>query len=173
VGETISYLDAWSLWFSGQEVDPQLRMGPMTVLWWGRTGKLAAFIGGATVILDLMGPKRLRRIGRRSAEELRVWNQSLRKDHERNPWSRRAMGFTTASCIFLIGLFAVSIFTLEGNVLPAVPYLAIGVIGLVAIYSIDSRLKVWILDRTEPGLILRYLASALLLIGFHFDLLAS
>ncbi|MEK6441858.1 hypothetical protein [Pseudonocardia sp. T1-2H] len=60
---TITWWDAWRLWFSGQEVDTQLRLGPWSILWWGRVGKIASFLAGATVVLDLIGHERLRRIG--------------------------------------------------------------------------------------------------------------
>jgi hypothetical protein len=52
VSATIGYVEAWARWFAGQEVDPGLRMGPLTILWWGRAGKIATFIAGATVVLD-------------------------------------------------------------------------------------------------------------------------
>ena len=60
---TIGYLDAWSRWFDGQDIT-QLRLGFMTVLWWGRVGKIAAFLGGLTFILDLVGERRLRSAGK-------------------------------------------------------------------------------------------------------------
>jgi len=57
---SVGYFEAWGLWFSGQEVDPQARLWFMGLLWWGRAGKIAAFLGGLTVILDLIGSERLR-----------------------------------------------------------------------------------------------------------------
>jgi hypothetical protein len=47
---------------TGQKVDTQLRLLP--VLWWSRGGKVDSFLGGATLILDLIGPDRLRALVR-------------------------------------------------------------------------------------------------------------
>ncbi len=44
--ETISYLEAWATWLSGREVDSQVKMWGYSILWWGRAGKILAFIGG-------------------------------------------------------------------------------------------------------------------------------
>jgi hypothetical protein len=44
---TISYLEAWRVWFSGEEVDPQAQLWFMSVRWWGRAGKIMGFLGVA------------------------------------------------------------------------------------------------------------------------------
>jgi hypothetical protein len=33
------------------------------MIWWGRAGKIAAFLGGLTVVLDVIGPDRIREFG--------------------------------------------------------------------------------------------------------------
>lgn len=42
------------------------------MLWWARIGKLLQFAGGAAVVLDLVGPERLRRTGTRFLNGSRV-----------------------------------------------------------------------------------------------------
>jgi hypothetical protein len=75
--QTIGYLEAWGRWFAGQEVDPQAEFGFMSVLWWGRVGKIATFIGGLTVILDILGPWCLRELSKRLRRRLPSYGSSL------------------------------------------------------------------------------------------------
>ena len=71
MGATISYVDAWAAWFGGGQPPGDAMMGFMTIRWSGRAGKMAAFVGGATVVLDLVGPDRLREISARSEKRSR------------------------------------------------------------------------------------------------------
>jgi hypothetical protein len=64
IAVTIGYLEAWRLWFSGQQLPSDAVLWFMTLRWWARAGKIATFLGGATVLLDLAGPDRLRAVGR-------------------------------------------------------------------------------------------------------------
>jgi hypothetical protein len=43
VGGSIGYFEARRLWFSGLEVDPQLRLWFISVLSWGRVGEDRGF----------------------------------------------------------------------------------------------------------------------------------
>jgi hypothetical protein len=154
VSGTITYLDAWFLWFSGQEVDPRLRLWFMSILWWGRAGKIAAFLGGLTVILDLIGPDRLRRWGRAG----------------RTAWGQPIITAVVAVLTFLIP------FVLGGlsGFAWLVPVFMIGA-GLLG-YWIATRLVGWLadtLDRPTPAFSIRMAAAVLIAVGFHFDLLAS
>ena len=56
--QSVSYWDAWSFWWSGQKVD-EMQMWGLSLLWWGRIGKLLQFIGGLIVIFDLIGSVKL------------------------------------------------------------------------------------------------------------------
>ena len=54
--------DLWSRWLSGQSVSNASLWGT-SVLWWGRWGKILIFAAGLTVVLDLIGPERLKAFG--------------------------------------------------------------------------------------------------------------
>lgn len=64
----VSYFDAWGQWWHGG-------LGPKDVMWgvpifaWERIGKLMGFIGGMTVVLDIVGAPAVRSFGKR----LRDW----------------------------------------------------------------------------------------------------
>ena len=151
---TITYLDAWSQWFAGREVDPQLRLWFMSILWWGRVGKIAAFLGGLTVILDLIGPDRLR-----------TWGTA-----GRTKWEQPVITAVVAVLTFLIPFL---LGDLSGTAWLA-PVFLIGA-GLIG-HWLATRLVGWLadtLDRPTPTFSIRMAAAILIAMGFHFDLLAS
>ncbi|GAA2965639.1 hypothetical protein GCM10010483_06040 [Actinokineospora diospyrosa] len=52
--DKVSYFDAWARWF---DVDDSLKhayMWGMKIAWWGRLGKVLAFVSGAFVVFDLI-----------------------------------------------------------------------------------------------------------------------
>ncbi|MEV6238819.1 hypothetical protein [Lentzea sp. NPDC051838] len=51
--------EAWRLWGTGASTQQFVLWG-MPLLWWGRAGKVAQFVAGLAVLLDLIGPVRLR-----------------------------------------------------------------------------------------------------------------
>src|SRR5262245_14209686 len=82
--------DVWSVWWSGRSAGGMPLWG-MTVLWWGRVGKLMQFSAGLTVILDLVGPDRLRHMGRAFEEKANVVDRLMDKVssvHEPSPDTR-------------------------------------------------------------------------------------
>jgi len=60
-------MEAWRLWGSGKLTDDFLLYG-IKVLWWARIGKGLELVGGLTIVLDIIGPVRLR-----------SWGESLHK----------------------------------------------------------------------------------------------
>lgn len=57
---------AWSVWATGSSAS-QLPLWGHTVMWWARLGKVLSFVAGIVVVLDLIGPSRLRNLGRGSS----------------------------------------------------------------------------------------------------------
>src|SRR5262245_55371768 len=80
-------LDLWSRWFSGEQLGQERFLGG-PLLPWGRLGKGLQFLAALTVVLDLIGPDRLRAVGRR-----------LRRD----PW-RRLADFAEQWAPILVGV---------------------------------------------------------------------
>jgi hypothetical protein len=162
----IGYLEAWRTWLAGQQPSGDAVMWFMSIRWWGRAGKMAAFIGGATVILDLVGSARLKTIGRFSSE---VWKES--RSH--------VAGVTAAIvlCALPLGTFVIVAANLGRNEWADVSLIATaGLLGL-GLWLVMPLLMNWLIDkvlnRERPAQVLRYIGLFLLFVGFHFDLLAS
>src|SRR5438067_2493779 len=60
----ISLWQAWALWLSGDSPHEMYLWG-MKILWWGRIGKVVAFVASLTILADIIGPERLRVFGNR------------------------------------------------------------------------------------------------------------
>ncbi|MFF0723077.1 hypothetical protein [Micromonospora sp. NPDC003816] len=54
-------------WISGNDTS-RINILGLSMVWWGRIGKILQFLGGLTVVFDLLGPERLRRWGDRLRE---------------------------------------------------------------------------------------------------------
>jgi hypothetical protein len=54
-----------SLWWT-QQLDSDCQLWSLSVGWWGRIGKLLAAAGLATLIVEIIGPKKSRRVGKES-----------------------------------------------------------------------------------------------------------
>jgi hypothetical protein len=62
--QSVSFWQAWGLWFDGQSVSGYTLWG-LPVLWWGRLGKLGQFTGGLVAIIDIVGVARISAWGER------------------------------------------------------------------------------------------------------------
>ena len=82
-----SYRDLWQVlgaWFSGRSASGLVLWG-VPMVWWGRTGKVLQFAGGLVVVLDLVGPDRLRRAGAEASARVRAfrdWRALARRRQE-------------------------------------------------------------------------------------------
>lgn len=65
--EAISYFEAWGLWWH-DVLDPHQMMGPLRIFVWARIGKIVGCLAGLTVILDIVGDKRVREFGKRMGD---------------------------------------------------------------------------------------------------------
>ena len=59
---SVTLLQAWTGWFNGQ-LGPDHLLWGVEILWWGRVGKVAQFVGALTVIVEIVGADRLRTFG--------------------------------------------------------------------------------------------------------------
>jgi hypothetical protein len=144
----------------------------LPLYWWARGGKIAEFIGGATVIIDLIGPERLR-----------AWStvRQARSHHRSAQISN-----------FLILLLVIGTISLVSPGL-AIPlsedlYFYLYMISLVllghALQRVLSRplrkMVGWLyrkvietLEGDRPAYAWRVVGFMVLAIGFHFDILGS
>ncbi|MEV4285697.1 hypothetical protein AB0K40_09335 [Nonomuraea bangladeshensis] len=175
----ISYFEAWVMWLDGRSTVGNDLFG-VPMIWWGRAGKIAAFAGGLTVVLDLAGPDRIAAASRRIKSALESLMGAL-------------IGYVPTGILVLIVL-ALNAWADEPLVdwLPDVPVgggvldlvvsivfvavimsVTLGgswlvIVGMLALMRRAARLL------SDPRmLVLRVSAVLAICIGFHFDLLAS
>jgi hypothetical protein len=63
----LTLFETWHNWRSGH-LDPELVLWGIRLLWWARVGKILQIIGAVTVLVDIIGPRKLRRMGKRLKE---------------------------------------------------------------------------------------------------------
>ena len=140
------------------------------------------FAGAPTVVLDLVKAERHRTWGKRMrgrpfGDNVKDWaaeSAPLQGTTVVQLLRRSAVGILGVGLGFLVLLFVLSFLRELG------PYaLAFGLVFgfwwlLLQILDFGfARPVAWVLDRNLPGQPLRWLGVALLVLGFHFDLLAS
>ena len=59
----ISLITAWKMWFSGQAVH-DVALWHLNITWWSRAGKLLEFLAGLAIVSDILGPERIRALGK-------------------------------------------------------------------------------------------------------------
>ncbi|MFC5834641.1 hypothetical protein [Nonomuraea insulae] len=165
----LDLLQAWAMWFDNVQVNEHTLYG-WSILALGRTGKVMAFFGGMTVVLDLVGPERLNKFGER---------------HKRfDP--DRSKAYTIFLNVIVVGVLPLALFTLV-----MFWFAALGMVGIWGFFPVlimfpisnilmsDSFPRRAIRGvarglsskRWEP--VIRWGAVMLLFAGFHFDMLAS
>lgn len=58
----MNLIEAWTLWCSG-DLSPDVLLWGLSIFWWGRLGKMMQFVGGATIVADIIGPEKIRGFG--------------------------------------------------------------------------------------------------------------
>ncbi|MEU8207135.1 hypothetical protein [Streptosporangium sp. NPDC049046] len=177
----IGYFEAWQMWLNGRSTLGNDMFG-LPMIWWGRAGKIAAFVSGMTILLDIAGPERLTSFaGRLHALVQALWSHAL------------IYSFSVAS--FVMAFSWVAIWDLVWSIDIPVPVAVsgldvfVGLLRIVAIVALCFLLPlaiagtVLVIDKvcaklptifTHPRAVhIRIVAAALLIVGFHFDLLAS
>ncbi|WP_440103757.1 hypothetical protein [Streptosporangium sp. H16] len=160
----ISYFEAWSMWLDGKSALGNDLAG-MPMIWWGRFGKIGAFVGGMTVVLDVIGPERIREFG-------------VRIRHA-DPFGEQPYLFPAGQIIAALGAVAFIVAVLTGGgSMDLRTWLVIMVCwasALTLVFRLDriAKLVASVLENPLPERIIRWVAVLLLVVGFHFDLLAS
>lgn len=188
MGGTIGYFHAWYLWWHGCKLDNYAMWG-ISFVGWSRLGKLLEFFGGFTVVLDLVGPNRLRELGHR----FQLLSRLLTKLKRGIDKLARTVAWSTLLTddrpglvnLIQIGLLCLawssfSIFH-KGSLATAADYSDVLVIALLVTLSGVFRFFLVpfsnflskLFDRKEPAHPLRWVAFILFVVGFSFDLLGG
>jgi hypothetical protein len=189
--ETVTWLQAWWHWWhptAGMALGDLILWG-YRILWWGRLGKLMEFMAGMLVVVDVVGPTRLKAFG----DSMHSWfdtRATFEKVRRLVAWRNDSVSNdlkVTGLFCFLIIAIAASVISNNG----AFAYFAVGLFlylfsavfialgGLLAFVSgwlLDSILiepMAWILRHSDAERWVKALSAILILVGFHFDLLAS
>jgi hypothetical protein len=207
-------VEIWRTWLSGESVTDSELWG-VSMLWWGRIGKLLQLFAALTIVVEIVGPERLRRFGRsahRRVEPATAWRiatgtyrwiravfryVNAESDSEAEKLASAEMRtYKTNSLNIAVGvglgvlisvltgadgvgqfiaiaiggviftLFSVAPFVTGGLVVVAV--LLGALLDTLIVRPLARVLEVKALDKWIKGL-----SVVLLLVGFHFDLLAS
>jgi hypothetical protein len=210
----LTYIDAWSRWLNGESVS-NFFLWNIQILWLGRIGKLVSFLSAFAIIVEIVGPTRLREFGASLHDRviLQKTLESAKKklavlsfiprlftsktNHEFDEvfegfFLKKPSGWISMILAYAgAGLTFYKIYYSKGF-WPALGYsvliLAIGVylapvivvlllaspmIALMAIDYIAIEPLAWVLERESLDKIIKFVSLILLLVGFHFDLLAS
>jgi hypothetical protein len=164
-GDTVSYLDAWSLWLEGIDVRRHVLWG-VEIFWWGRFASVAALSAGIIIFLDVIDYGRLRAL--------------LHSSQERIDKVANLIRFTVVAAVVIFFVAAlVNIWAKQGW--------GSAVFALLSVVAIYQAL-IWLNSRYESRLLAlaarmlspygisraaRTVSFFMLIAAFHFHLLAS
>ncbi|MEW1838520.1 hypothetical protein AB0392_11250 [Nonomuraea angiospora] len=174
----ISYLEAWRMWLDGQSTLGHELFG-VPMIWLGRAGKVAAFISGLTILVDIAGADHLRAV----ADRLTAWREGI----------TFVAAVTLGVWVLSWGMHSLPAYPIVdvdvpfvGDAINGVGYVIglaifIAVVGTMAL-QLGSGMAVAVQKLVTAAAVMlehpravqiRLVALLLLLVGFHFDLLAS
>lgn len=219
------YFAAWSLWTEGL-LGPDYVLWGVTVLWWSRIGKIISGISALTIILEIIGPERLRLFGKRLRTNINfrwaarkvirlsrtvtklfrylgalIGSDDQRLDSSLSDLVEDSPIMTIFINVLLIGWVILSIRLVDTflydsfwlmklfiMLFTAAVLWLLSILILIALYALASLLftlgalavnafvlkpMVWVLERPDLSAKVRVISVALLIVGFHFDLLSS
>jgi hypothetical protein len=162
VAEAVDYATAWTLWAVGDANLREMELWGVPIFWWGRTGKMLTLVSLFTLFMEIVGPERISR------------------------WSREQVSSSQSNHVFVI-VFLLSVLPLA----PAVLFTQYALVGsfdflsqpvssaqpvdiIVSLFSFVFMLVV-MCSLLGGHLILtaRLTNLVFLLVGLHFDILAS
>ena len=201
---------AWDLWFHSRLPDETVLWG-ITILWWGRYGKVAEFFGAALIVADIIGPEKLRSWGdglhqfaspsfvREMFLDARTFVRNFLRGETRTladyveVLGRHKTGIFAVVTGYLI--VALALYEIWLASLPWWQFVVLGVISIIATFTISplfgvvAVFTIGLFGLVIDKLIITPVARALmqsdleraikilsflsLIVGFHFDLLAS
>ena len=190
----VSYIDVWRIWFAGKETSTYVLWG-IELLWWGRVGKIVQLIAALTVIAEIIGPDKLRSFGE-SLHPKTTRTLSARFDRATTFYGRVA-DFPLGNWLLLLitmmltaGMFQIlnAMIGLPNSKWLLIPFfilslvmgVTVGFLFILIVMSIGLIIDVCIirpivklLETTYLDKVIKVFSIIVLLVGFHFDLLAS
>jgi hypothetical protein len=171
MGASVGYLEAWGLWWQGIDLKPMQLYG-FPMIWVGRIAKIATFIAGLTILLDIVGPDRIFEYSNRVLRP--------RSDVEGKDRKYSVAIFATPVVALTVVLFLNWPTQVIGNEDPD-PLLGlliiVGILSFIlwaaSVLAIAARLLAKALDSHSGLLSVRWTCAAMLAVGFSFDLLTS
>jgi hypothetical protein len=171
---SVGYLEAWARWFDGDATLRDAELWGLPMLWWGRIGKFAAFLAGMTLIMDIVGPERLRQFSGRYLERHRSRHGSAGP-----AIVAAAAGVFLVWAIFFPGKLAilgveVTVYSSGFTTVTAGIALVISLALLApALLQGIRRFLIYVFERDTMAQTVQILSVFLFIAGFHFDMLAS
>ena len=171
---SVGYLDAWAHWAAGDSTLRNADLWGLPVLWWGRIGKVAAFLAGMTLIMDIIGPERLRKFSERYLQRRRPWTGvGWRTVVAAGAGVVVAWGILRPGTTKILGV-EITIFSYGFTKVTAGIALA-GSVALLtpALLQAVRRLLIYVFERDALARTVQMVSLFLFIVGFHFDMLAS
>ncbi|MDA2807548.1 hypothetical protein [Nocardiopsis suaedae] len=200
VVQDVGFWEAVGLWWNGQRLEGSTMYG-LPVLWWARIGKCLQFLGGAVVVIDLIGPERMLRQSDKIREARQVGGYWVDTFFEESPSevSGRIQSFLGTclgvalyvSPMLILLIIMVPAFEVYDLLSPTplwetpifVIFFILAPLALIAVFvSIVTFGRVVlavfsllgkVLEIGRHAYLARWLAFLLIIVGFHLDLLGS
>ncbi len=171
----ISYLEAWQLWFSGQQTNGFLLWG-VQILWWGRIGKVIQLISALAILVEIIGVERVRHFGNSIHQDFTVWQIWRATKATIQQFSREHSGLSKEFSYHAISArisFATKWISFVAKRL--LVFIEQGSFSILYLFfnSFIVEPFAYILERPHIDKVVQIISVLMLLIGFHFDLLAS
>ena len=171
----INYLEAWQLWFSGQQTNGFLLWG-LQILWWGRIGKVIQLVSALAILVEIIGVERVRTFGQSIHRDFTIWQMWRNIKATLQQFSRERSALSRKSNYHAIAE-QISFLTRWISFVIRKLLLVMEQGSFMFIYLLFNSCVVeplaWTLERPYVDKVIKLVSVLMLLIGFHFDLLAS
>ncbi|MDP1715211.1 MAG: hypothetical protein Q8L41_10760 [Anaerolineales bacterium] len=212
----ITYIEVWKLWFAGESTN-QFYLWGLSILWWGRIGKVVGLLAGLVVISEIIGSGNLLRLSIELQTTIDItttvtalknqWNSTISDMKGRDiisPFYGRLINFVfkankyktlkvsgflllIITIVYLISattwlgyyMLLLVLSNFLGNFLwkIVVPILVLlyKLVIAIPVFAVDNFIKniAYLLAFLANDRKAKAFSVVLLILGFHFDLLAS
>jgi hypothetical protein len=186
----VGLVEAWLIWMECRTEN--LTLYWQTMLFWGRFGKVIQFVGALLVAVEIIGPERLRRFAaslKGAGLPARLRKQVLIEEEGDAAKGKGNGDHDTASMIIIMIIATFFAFPAAGTfvggdgwpfvVAAFVFMLLFMLLGVFLVWLAAWLLErsisalAWVLEHPRLDRLMKLLSVALVVVGFHFDLLAS